>query len=191
MEIPQLSEGIYGTGEGRVVELNFTYQNSRESLRQMRNQVEAIFDAAEVYVSGDGADYLKLTQLYGFLMERFDYQVETSITPAYSLLRHGVGDSKAFAVVYAAMCHQAGLECYVVTGTRNGEPWYWNIVCSDGDSFHVDLLRCREFGGFRRFSDRDMNGYVWDYSAYPECGGGQSQQTEQIIPEETKANEAP
>ena len=44
-------------------------------------------------------------------MERYDYRIETSITPAYSLLRHGVGDSRAFAVVYAAMCQQAGLEC--------------------------------------------------------------------------------
>lgn len=170
MEIPQVSAGIYPEGTGtRVVELTFTYHTSRDILRQMQTQVDPVFDSAALYVTGDGEDSQKLTQLYAFLMERFDYQVETSITPTYSLLCHGVGDSRAFASVYASMCHRAGLECVTVTGTRSGEPWCWNIV-KDGDNhFHVDLLRCSEEGGFRKYTDADMSGYVWDYSAYPEC----------------------
>lgn len=170
MEVPQVAVGIYPeTGGSRILELRFTYENSREDLREMKDHVTSMFDAAALYVSGDDTAGVKLSQLYGFLMERFDYQVETSITPAYSLLRHGVGDSRAFAMVYAAMCRQSGLECLVVTGTRSGEPWYWNIVL-DGERYvHVDLLRCSDLGGFRKFSDEDMIGYVWDYSAYPEC----------------------
>lgn len=169
MEIPQVSAAVHGTGVSRVVELSFTYQTSRDSLRQMQSQVKPVFDAAALYVSGDGAEKQKFSQLYAFLMERFDYKVETSITPAYSLLRHGVGDSRAFATVYAAMCRLAGLECMTVTGTHSGEPWTWNIVVDDGHYFHVDLLRGRESGGFREFTDREMTGYVWDYSAYPQC----------------------
>ena len=169
METPQVSAGIYGTGEARVVELTFTYQTSRDALRQMQSQVQPVFNAAALYVSGDGADRQKFSQLYAFLMERFDYTLETSITPAYSLLRHGVGDSRAFATVYAAMCRGAGLECITVTGTRDGEPWTWNIILDDGHYFHVDLLRCSESGAFRESTDGEMHGYVWDYSAYPEC----------------------
>ena len=170
MEVPQVAVGVYPeTGESRILELKFTYENSREDLREMKNHVTSMFDAAALYVSSDDSDRLKPGQLYSFLMERFDYQVETSITPAYSLLRHGVGDSRAFAMVYAAMCHQAGLECYVVTGTWSGEPWYWNIVDNGERYAHVDLLRCSELGGFREFSDEEMHGYVWDYSAYPDC----------------------
>lgn len=169
MEIPQVTVGIYGTGKKRVVELSFAYQTSRDSMRQMQSQVQPVFEAAELYVSGDGADRQKFSQLYAFLMERFDYKVETSITPAYSLLRHGVGDSRAFATVYAAMCRRAGLECLIVTGTRAGEPWSWNIVSDNGIYQHVDLLQCNELGEFREFPDRSMEGYVWDYSAYPEC----------------------
>lgn len=167
MEIPQLSEGIYGTGESRVVELNFTYQNSRESLRQMQAQVRTVFEAAALYVSGDASEHQKLSQLYGFLTERFDYKMDTSITPSYSLLCHGVGDSRAFAETYAAMCRQAGLECLIVTGTRDGAPWTWNIVLDGDRYYHVDLLR--QSGSFREFSDMEMGGYVWDYSAYPAC----------------------
>lgn len=169
METPQVSAGVYGSGEARVVELTFTYQTNRDSLRQMQSQVQPVFNAAALYVSGDGADRQKLSQLYAFLMERFDYTLETSITPSYSLLRHGVGDSRAFATVFAAMCRGAGLECLTVTGTRDGEPWTWNIVLDDGNYFHVDLLRCSESGAFRESTDGEMSGYVWDYSAYPEC----------------------
>lgn len=169
MEIPQVTQEIYGSGADRVVELSFTYQTGRDSLRQMQSQVRPVFSAAELYVSGDGADRQKYAQLYAFLMERFDYQLETSITPTYSLLHHGVGDSRAFATVYAAMCRRAGLECLVVTGTCSGEPRVWNMVKIGEDFQHVDLLRCSTEGGFRGYADREMTGYVWDYSAYPEC----------------------
>ncbi len=169
MEVPQVTTAVYGSGQQRLVELRFAYQTSRDALRQMQNQVKPVFEAAELYVSGDGIQRQKYSQLYAFLMERFDFKVETSITPAYSLLHHGVGDSRAFATVYAAMCRRAGLDCLVVTGTRSGEPWVWNIISENGIHQHVDLLQCSIQGRFQEKSDREMGGYVWDYSAYPEC----------------------
>lgn len=200
MEIPQVTVGIYGIGSERVVELTFAYQTGRDSLRQMQGQVRRVFDAAELYVSGTGADRQKYAQLYAFLMERFDYQTETSITPAYSLLQHGVGDSRAFATVYAAMCRRAGLECLVVTGTRSGEPWVWNMVQLDSVYRHVDLLQCSADGGFRETSDREMDGYVWDYSGYPECPviykpepsreEAEASQPEETVPPETETTPA-
>ncbi len=201
MESPQVTWEIYGKGVSKVAELGFSYRTNRDSLRAMRSQVKLVFDSAALYVSGEGAPRQKFSQLYSFLMERFDYTQETSITPAYSLLRHGVGDSRAFAVVYASMCRQAGLECMIVTGTRNGEPWTWNIVSDNGYYYHVDLLRSSESGGFREFTDGDMQGYVWDYSDYPVCkGAGKTQPaakpttapaeepTETTSPEETTKN---
>ena len=187
MESPQVITGIYPeSGSSRVVELKLTYQNSRDALRQMREQVQPLFTSAAMYVSTDAKEYVKFSQLYGFLMERFDYKLDTSITPAYSLLRHGVGDSKAFATVYTAMCRRAGLECQTVTGTRAGEPWYWNIVQDGGKYFHVDLLRSNAAGGFLEFLDKDMSGYVWDYSAYPACDVGHTP-----LEETTEATDSP
>ena len=100
-------------------------------------------------------------------MERYSYKVETSITPAYSLLCHGVGDCRAFANVYAAMCRKAGLECTVISGTRDAEAWFWNMIEIDGEYYYVDLLRCSQLGGFILRKDAEMKGYVWDYSAHP------------------------
>lgn len=173
METPEVTAQIYpDAGRERVLELKFDYQTSRDALRSMREVVQRIFVSASLYVSQDAQDARKLSQLYAFLMERFDnYQVKTSITPAYSVLNYGVGDSKAFAEVYAEMCRRAGMECQMVAGTRNGDPWCWNIVQDNGYYFHVDLLACQERGAFRCMTDGQMGNYVWDYSAYPECSG--------------------
>lgn len=172
METPQVAVGMYpDEGENRVVELIFTYQTSRDALRQMRVQVQRIFESASLYINSDSSDARKYEQLFTFLMERFDYQLETSLTPSYSLLNHGVGDSKAFAAVYAAMCRQAELDCRIITGTRNAEPRYWNMIYVDGYYYHVDLLESSAAGRFLKRTDGQMTGYVWDYSAYPEAAG--------------------
>ena len=171
MEIPETTVQLFpSSGHQRVLELKFSYQSSRDSLRAMGDVVQRVFNSAALYVSHDASDSQKLSQLYAFLMERFgEYQLKTSITPAYSLLNHGVGDSKAFAVVFAEMCQRAGVECRVVVGTRLGEPWCWNLVLEDGSYYHVDLLNCRQLGGYIPMTDGQMGDYVWDYSAYPAC----------------------
>ncbi len=171
MELPQVLVNLYPeSGKARVVEMRFSYQTGRDSLKKMQSYVQTLFSSAMGYVSGDTAQGEKFHQLYGFLMTRYDDKLETAITPAYHLLYHGVGDSRAIATVYAAMCRQAGLECLVVSGTRGGEPWFWNIVCKDGVFYHVDLLRCHEAGEYQEHNDEMMQGYVWDYTAYPACG---------------------
>lgn len=172
MELPEVTVNLYPEeGQSRVVELKFTYQNSRDALRTMQSKVNSLFSAATVYAGGDSSDTQEqFFKLYSFLMGLFQsYRLETSITPAYSLLQHGVGDSRAFATVYAAMCQDVGLECMVITGNKSdsGEPWYWNMVCSDGIYYHVDLLACSDSGEFELKFDDEMTGYVWDYSAYP------------------------
>lgn len=168
MEKPAVAVGVYPderVGQ-RVMELKFTYQTSRDSLRQMQNQVQRVFASAELYLNSDATDSQKYSQLYTFLMERYDYTIGTSITPAYSLLIHGVGDSEAFATVYRAMCRRAELECDVISGTKNGEPWYWNLICVDGQWLHVDLLESSAEGSFQCYEADQMQNYVWDYSAH-------------------------
>lgn len=170
MEVPQLTENHYPeSGTRRVISLQFTYQSRRESLLAMQNYVHPVFSSASLYVSGENDHNIKFEMLSSFLLGRNDYTVETSITPAYSLLRHGVGDSKAFASVYASMCNRVGLNCQVIYGTKNGEPWSWNIIQIDENYYHVDLLQIQAAGQFQKYTDDQMSGYVWDYSAYPAC----------------------
>lgn len=170
MEIPGVSVSTFPeTGASRVLELKFNYSTSRDVLRNMKNTVSPIFSSASLYVSGDAESSEKYLQLYAFLSQRYDYRFESSITPAYSLLRHGVGDSRAFAIVYAAMCRNANLTCYVVSGTKSGQPYYWNLIQEDDMFYHVDLPQSISDDHFMRLCDYEMLDYVWNYSAYPAC----------------------
>ena len=170
IEVPQVSASLYPErGRVRVIDISFTYQTSREDLRSMKDKVSPIFTAAELYVRETEDQREKCLQLYSFLMERHEnYSIQTSVTPAYSLLMYGIGDSKAFADVYAAMCSSAGLDCHVVSGTRNGEPWYWNVLRRDGVNYHIDLLACSQNGAYLEMTEDQMGAYVWDYSAFSE-----------------------
>lgn len=168
METPEVTVSLYPEqGEKQIVELKFTYQTSREELRTLQNKVAPVFSSASQYVTGEWTAEEKAARLYTFLMGRYEYNIQTSITPAYSLLLYGVGDSRAFAMVYAAMCRQAELDCRVVTGTREGVTWVWNAVQIDGVYYYLDLLRCSSEGAFALHTREEMADYVWDYSAYP------------------------
>ena len=161
IEQPRVTVNVYpDSGTDRVVEVGFSYQNSRDALKEMQSKVQTMFISASLYVSADRQEYDKYFHLQTFMMERFEFKIENSITPAYSLLLHGVGDPRAFATVYAAMCTRENLECHVVNGTRNGEAHTWNILCIDGVYYHVDLLRNGVGGEFVLLYDHQMDGYV-------------------------------
>ncbi len=169
IEIPRVSAHVYPeNGKDRVIELIFTYQTSRDKLKQMQELVAPVFTSAELYVGDTAQANEVLSRLYAFLMERNEYTIETSITPAYSLLNHGVGDSRAFANVYAKMCRVSNLDCRVVSGSREGQPWCWNVVRYRGNYYHIDLLQCKQNGSFTVMEPLYMDGYVWDYTVYPQ-----------------------
>ena len=168
METPKVEAYIYPeTGEERIIELVFTYENDRDVLLQMQEKVSHVFTAAELYARSAAQVREKYAQLYAFLMERSEYVFETSDTPAYSLLMEGTGDCKAFAHVYAAMCRKVGLECYVVNGTRDSEPWTWNVINFRGNFYHLDLLRCSQGNGFDPKIKSAHTGYAWDDPILP------------------------
>ncbi len=169
MELPQATVTSYPQeGDQRVIEVLFDYHNSREDLRSMQSTVADIFEAAHNSVKDEEDAAQKYEQLYRFIMLNYDADaIRTSITPAYSLLHHGVGDSKAYATVYAAMCTRAGLACEVITGTKDSQVYYWNAIWQGVSYVFVDLLQCATWDRFTLLTQNEMGNYVWDYSAYP------------------------
>lgn len=163
MEVPQVMTAVYPySGQNRLVELTFTYQHTQENLLKMQAVVRPVFTAAELYVQGEPAPQKKFQQLFSFLMERSEYKIRTSATPSYSLLQDGFGDSKAFACVYAAMCRQAGLECRVVNGLKDGEQWSWNRVVINNRVYYIDLIEGERMGRLQFRTASEMTGYQWD-----------------------------
>lgn len=163
METPQVMSVIYpDSGESRLVEINFTYQTEQEELLRMQKFVRPVFTSAELYIQGNATPREKYLLLYSFLMERFDYEIAHSVTPAYSLLQDGRGDHSAFACIYAAMCNQSGLDASVISGTRDGEAWSWNKITIDGRTYYVDLMESSRFGALQIRVPSEMGRYVWD-----------------------------
>lgn len=171
VEIPTVTvRTVPESGTTRILEITFSYSHTYAQLSAMRSQVQAVFDSAKNYVSDVSEPAVMAERLYSFLMSRFDYTVGVTTTPAYSLLCQGVGDSRAFAQVFAALCRQSGLTCYVVEGTRGGSPWCWNILeLSEGSACHVDLLGDMEARELVRRGDEEMTDYTWDTEACPVC----------------------
>ena len=169
METPGVAVQVFpNRGDTRVLELTFYYRTDKQTLRSMREQVQPVFSSAALYVSGQAEDRIKFSQLHTFLTERFDdYTIQSTATPAYSLLCQGIGDSRAFSLVYSAMCRRIDLEALCISGTRDGAEHWWNLVKIDGVWYHLDLLASRQF---QPLSDSEMTGYEWSRKDYPTAG---------------------
>lgn len=168
MEMPQVTVTSYPqTGKERIIEVLFAYENSRDDLRAMQQNVATFFDSAVLSVTENAKTEEKCAQLYRQLVLHYDPEgLRTSITPAYSLLHYGVGDSKAYATVYSAMCNKVGVDCAVVVGTKDGKSHYWNAVKVGESYLFIDFLQCARQGAFAIREKEQMKNYVWDYSAY-------------------------
>ena len=167
------AEVVPNSGSVRIVELDFTYPREPAELRVMQNAVNTIMNSAYGYVRFVKSDLERAILLYSFLTERHDYIVQSSETPAYALLCEGVADSRAFAEVFGVMCNRAQVKCTVVHGTKNGEPYEWNILELESGTWHIDVL-ADEQAGMREpnlRTDAEMGGYSWDTQAYPVCSG--------------------
>jgi (E)-4-hydroxy-3-methylbut-2-enyl-diphosphate synthase len=141
------------------------------------------YDFDQIVLSLKASTVDMMVQSYELAAQRCNYPLHLGVTEAGtarmgliksaagigSLLLHGIGDHRAFATVYAAMCAREKLKCYVVNGSKNGEAHTWNIVSVDGVYYHVDLLRNISSGEFKMMFDDEMDGYIWDYDSYPPC----------------------
>lgn len=174
MALPEVSAAVYpDTGETRILELHFTYSQPRDTLRSMQTAVNTILDSAAAYVESGTTPQRSAELLARFLLARFTYTMadETPDMPAYDLLCSGRAHSLSFASVFYAECVRAGLECRLVSGTRGGESYWWNLLQLDETWYAVDLMRSVEQGGdtLALLDPAALRGegYDWDAEAYP------------------------
>ena len=84
MECPQVVVQVYPEqGSERVVEIQFLYSASQETLLQMRQEVQVLLNSAAGYVEGQTSEEIKASRLYAFLRPLF-VQSRPSETPVYS-----------------------------------------------------------------------------------------------------------
>lgn len=171
MEKPTLTVSAYpDTGTVRVLEIDFGYTETPQALSEKAEAVGESVDAAAEYIRYRDSDRGKAELLFTYLMERFTYVSGESSTPLYDALCSGVATPLGLAQAWQLICDQAGVECYTVTGLKDGESYTWNIISADGYYRHVDLYRCvLERGTLVLETDGEMSGYYWSQEDYPVC----------------------
>lgn len=171
METPAMEVQMYPqNGRQRILEVRLTYTLPWETLQQRRTAVQETVDGAAEYIRYREKPMDKAQLLYTYLITRFSYTQQETVTPVYSALCEGAADPLGLAQGWKLICDKAGVECYVVQGLRNGQPYTWNIFSLDGEYRHVDLAQCvLERGGLILRTDKNMGEYHWDTSLYPAC----------------------
>lgn len=174
--LPTFSATLYPReGETRILELHFEYAYSRDEMYLMQDSVETILRSAATYVRSGQTDAERVALLARFLLMRFSYSVGTEepSMPAYELLCQGVAHSLSFSSVVFAESRSAGIDCVMVSGTKDGAAHYWNIVKIGDAYYHVDLMRSVELGETEvaLLYDEAMREeeYQWDTEIYPAC----------------------
>ncbi len=192
MEKPRVWVNVYPqTGKVRVMEFQFHYETTPERMASMREQVQTILNSAKGYASSDSSESVRFQRLYAFLKERFAYQQERYVTPFYDLLCQGRGDSEAFARVFETLCKDSGLECQVVSGTRQEERWFWNLVRVEDVYYYVDLCGDLELDFLNYRADADMQEYTWQRENYPNCGPEEPEEPTGTAIEPTQGTQPP
>ena len=171
METPAVSVSVYPeSGSVRILEVNFAYTHTPEELQAMEKAVEESIDAAAEYIRYREGDHGKADLLFTYLMERFSYTAHDTVTPLYDALCGGIADPTGLSLAWQLICDRAGVECYTVTGMRDGQAYTWNIVSADGYYRHLDLANCvLETGALILRTDGEMGMYSWNAEELPAC----------------------
>ena len=161
VEIPVVKVEFYPEkGAERIVQVCFNYQTDAILMHQKRSAIEDAFRAAELSVNNISDPAAICEQLYLYLMGKTEIKEIQGTMPAYDVLVREVGDRESLAVVYARMCNRAGLSCSVVSGTRDGKPWTWNVVRLRDKDYLVDLLHSYESQTFLLNRADQVFGYI-------------------------------
>ena len=148
---------------GRIIEVNFTYDESAETLSERAVEVAAAADELLDGMSDGLSPEMQVAYLYEALSERTEFDDEDSAT-VYGALIEGRAAGEGFALAYKLLCDNADIPCKIITGTRGTNEHVWNLVEINGLWYHTDassdstrLLK----------ADADMENYHWLDTGYP------------------------
>ena len=170
VEPPRISVAVYpNSGNVRVVEIHYVYNNDRETLRGMRVETESVLNSAYSFIRYAKTDREKLELLYAYLTSRFDYTDPEEKASVYDLLCQGKSNSRSMAVVVRYLCEKANIPSWLVVGRKGGAAYCWNIVQADGQYYHMDFQRdALEEAPLQFLYETDLpQNYIWEIDKYP------------------------
>ena len=167
LDLPDAEITMYPeTGQRRIVEVELTYHQSRQTLESWRNSLVREADRLLLQVEGLEGERL-LAQLIALVQQACDYQ-EGGGSTAYHALLEGEADSQGMALALALLCQRAQVPCVVADGEWNGVSHLWNVVQTAEGYRHVDLTQDGLLV-FRTDQEMAAAGYTWDSERVPAC----------------------
>ena len=175
LAIPEFSAELYPEeGSHRILELHFSYPESKESMRSKLHSMQTLFQSSAIHAEKGQTDLERGENIFRYLTGRYSaYHIsrKTPTMPAYSLLCQKTAHDLSFAIVFHDRCKEVGLKSSIITGEKNGSPYYWNLLYLENQAYHVDLLRSVERGetALTLLYDEDLlaEGYSWDQENTP------------------------
>ncbi len=172
--IPEFSLKLYPEeGDHRIMEIHFTYPESKDVMREKLLETDTTFRSALIYGQGGNTPENQAKRLCNYLIRRHDQTLTDTVPvyPLYSLFSENIGHDLSYAMCYHDLCASLGITSHIIEGTKNGDPYYWNLLVLEDKTYHVDLRRYVEQGSNSVIPLYDetllAEGYVWDRDAYP------------------------
>lgn len=167
IETPSATVTVYqSTGATRIVEIQFDWSLSQAELQYRADAAKSVLtELTSIVVSKDETGVWLLYSQLAALAE-LDAGGSDSI---YDALCGGAASSRGIALAFEALCGLADIPCELVGGTKDGSPYYWNIVTIPEGSFHLDVAEGLDEDGFLCYDEDMEERYRWDMQAYPSC----------------------
>jgi len=84
-------------------------------------------------------DYGKVKYLYETVISAAEYDIDAlQGQNMQSVFLYGKSVCQGYTRAFQYLCHLTGIPCISVSGTVNGQPHAWAMVCADEEWYHVD-----------------------------------------------------
>ena len=99
-------------------------------------------------VSSSNPDVINELTVHDYIVNNVRYVLDrNSDSPAYDALFNGSASCSGYTEVFQTLMDMAGISCIPVTGQAGGDNHIWNMVCLDGQWYHVDTTWDDPVGG--------------------------------------------
>lgn len=152
-----------GTGTQRLYEFTLHTGLSQQEFFRRKEELDSL-----VYPIEDDAD--ERTRAETAALELADACDDNAPGTVYAALIDKSASPEGIALAYVELCRRSGIDCQIVYGQKDWKDHCWNIVCIDGDYYHVDLFAGMK-AGFMKTDSAFWGSYRWPVNDYPKCNG--------------------
>lgn len=159
-----------------VVTIVLDYTPRVNEVINLKNDTISLLQNAKKDINVSGmSEYEKVDAVNTYLCDKVKYADVTPYAPethmAYGALRDGVAVCDGYSCAATLLLREYGVECELIVGTCiDGGGHAWNMVCLDGEWYHMDITwndGCGKRDKYLLVTDEFMSeSRTWDSSLY-------------------------